>query len=94
MKTIKLYDIEWDIDEDNLSGIRSHTGEKWGHLLSDAEDEQEALPSEMELEVDEESEEYIYNNLHWLIERAAGAFYCQCINYEVEDEATMKEGEE
>jgi hypothetical protein len=86
MKKIKLYDIEWEIDEVNLSGIRSHTGEKYGHLLAEAEDEQEALPSEMELEIDEESEAYIFDDLYWTIERAAEAFYCQCVGYQVEEQ--------
>lgn len=91
MKTIKVYDIEWECDELFLSGLCSHTGEKYGHLLSDAEDEQEELPTEISLEVEEGADP---DDLYHTIEGAANAFYCQCVGYKVEDEATMKGGAE
>lgn len=83
MKTVQIYDISWVVDEYQIEGVRSHTGEKYGHLLSDAEDEQEGLPSEMILEVEEGAD---LDDLYWLIEREAGAFYCVCGGYEVEDD--------
>lgn len=86
---IHVTDIEWEIDEHNLLGVQSHTGERWGDLYSDAERELDGLPTEMDIFVDGEVD---LDDLYMQIELQAFAFYCSCTNYVIDDIGGFSEG--
>lgn len=81
-KKVQVYNISWIIDMVYIWDFHYRTGKNIRHLLSDAENEQERLPSEMFLEVEEDAD---LGNLYQLIEREEGAFYCFCGGYKLED---------
>lgn len=81
-KKVLIYDISWNIDMGYILSVHSHSGKGLSLLGSNAEDERKELPSKMFLEVEEDAD---LDDLYWLIEREAGAFYCTCGGYELED---------
>ena len=87
---IHVTDIEWEIDEHNLLGVQSHTGERWGDLYSDAERELDELPTEMEVIVRAKDD---FDDVSFQIESQANSLYCSCTNYAIDDINGFSEGD-